>query len=152
MVALQSKGSNSSLNNLRNSLATADNPRRGSATGVYGLPVPPDNLKLGGSHLTGDSCAGTPNNSARNSPVCWQTPSLAKPNNRNNSDHPPETKARGFGAFNSIYDVRHSYPNIREKYEPFIIQENKSKDASRSNVSGFKRILKILTFGLSGRD
>ena len=114
MVALQSKGSNSSLNNLRNSLATADNPRRGSATGVYGLPVPPDNLKLGGSHLTGDSCTGTPNNSARNSPVCWQTPSLAKTNNRNNSDHLPETKARGFGAFNSIYDVRHSYPNIRE--------------------------------------
>ena len=44
---------------------TADNPRRGSATGqvtsqisnicdydcagMYGLPVPPDNLKLGGS-------------------------------------------------------------------------------------------------------
>ena len=56
MVALQSKGSNSSLNNLRSSLATGDNPRRGSASGVYGLPVPPDNLKLGGtSNLTGDT-------------------------------------------------------------------------------------------------
>ena len=98
-----------------------------------------------------DSCAGTPNNSARNSPVCWQTPSLAK-HNRNNSDHQPETKVRGFGAFNSIYDVRHLNSSNNDQIVLNMNQENKSKDASRSNaqVSGFKRILKILTFGLSG--
>ena len=166
MVALQSKGSNSSLNNLRSSLATGDNPRRGSASGVYGLPVPPDNLKLGGtSNLTGergspdtansqrdlDSCTGTPNNSGRNSPVCWQTPSLAK-HNRSNGDHQPETKVRGFGAFNSIYDVGFKFPQIRSIFAKY--QENKSKDSSHNNgkVSGFKKILKILTFGLSGNS
>ena len=125
MAVLQSKGSTSSL------LGSGENPRRGSATGVYGLPVPPDNLQPGGTHIaphlqTGqltasqpsdtlfdtqtaaldllDSRGETPNNSGRNSPVCWQPPSLAT-KNRNNSDQEGSTKARGFGAFNSIYDV-----------------------------------------------
>ena len=73
----------------------ADNPRRGSAvgqcvlilygvmslllTGNYGLPVPPDSTKFGGSsHFQpSDSRAGSVNNSGRNSPVylpaqAWQ--------------------------------------------------------------------------------
>ena len=67
------RGSNSSLNNLRQSLMIADNPRRGSATGVYGLPVPPDNLKLGGTHIPSEcnSLNDSPNNSGRNSPIGW---------------------------------------------------------------------------------
>ena len=98
-----------------------------------------------------DSCTGTPNNSGRNSPVCWQTPSLAK-HNRSNGDHQPETKVRGFGAFNSIYDVGFKFPQIRSIFAKY--QENKSKDSSHNNgkVSGFKKILKILTFGLSGNS
>ena len=51
-----------------------------------------------------DSRGETPNNSGRNSPVCWQPPSLAT-KNRNNSDQEEQSKPRGFGAFNSIYDV-----------------------------------------------
>ena len=50
-----------------------------------------------------DSRGETPNNSGRNSPVCWQPPSLAT-KNRNNSDL-EQSKPKGFGAFNSIYDV-----------------------------------------------
>merc|ERR1719500_536340 len=82
MVALQSKGSNSSLNNLRNSLITADNPRRGSATGIYGLPVPPDSLKLGGTSHFQDS----PDHSGRNSPSGWAGSPAHHPGASNNNN------------------------------------------------------------------
>ena len=164
MAVLQSKGSTSSL------LASSENPRRGSATGVYGLPVPPDNLKLGGTHIaphlqTGqssdtlsqtkarhllDSRGETPNNSGRNSPVCWQPPSLAT-KNRSNSDQEGQSKPKGFGAFNSIYDVgNHFSSNERLLTTNQISQENKV--AKDKEVSGFKKIVKILTFGLSGGE
>ena len=42
--------------------------------GSYGLPVPPDSLKLGGSSLfQQDSRAGSDSNSGRNSPVAART-------------------------------------------------------------------------------
>jgi hypothetical protein len=99
MAALQSRrGSGSSLANLRGSLMAADNPRRGSAVGQYvlilhvwwhfllpgnyGLPVPPDSVKFGGSsHFQpSDSRPGSGNNSGRNSPVHLPSQALQEDN------------------------------------------------------------------------
>ena len=78
--------------------------------------------------------------------MCWQPPSLAT-KNRNNSDKEELSKPKGFGAFNSIYDVGNRVLTTQARSNQ-ISQENKL--AEDKQVSGFKKIIKILTFGLSG--
>ena len=113
---------------------TADNPRRGSATGVYGLPVPPDSIKLGGTSHFQSECSSrndSPNNSGRNSPIVWHQ----QANNKRKSTNSKQQEApRGFSGFNSLYDDRNKTPD---------------KDLPEK-LSWPKKILKFLTFGLSG--
>jgi hypothetical protein len=118
MAVLQSRrGSGSSLAHLR----SEDNPRRGSAVGSYGLPVPQDSLKLGGSSLfLQDSL----HSSGRNSPVLGGEDSQAKKANGS------ENAAVRIKTFTNIYDA------------------NQKED--KLELSCMKHFLKILTLGLSG--
>jgi len=127
MAALQSRrGSGSSLAHLRNSLLADENPRRGSAVGNYGLPVPQHSAKLGGSSLfLHHSRAGSVESSGRNSPVLgWGENGQARKVNGS------ENAAQRVKTFTNIYDAN----------------QNQKKE----EINCMKSLLKILTFGLSG--
>ena len=99
------------------------------------MPVPPDSIKMGGTSHFQSECSSrndSPINSGRNSPVAWHQQSNNK--RKSNSKPQPQEAPRGFSGFNPLFDDRNKSP---EKDLP-------------EKLSWPKKILKFLTFGLSG--
>merc|ERR1719225_2400953 len=159
MAALQ--GSRGSITDLLGqeylqSQARAGNPRRGSAIGNYGRPVPPDSLKFGGSSLFQDQDGrkgGSQNNSGRNSPVhlpvqAWGAHGDHKKFRTSSSSAGGGGEKNGHGGH--LAKTEADMAQAASKLTAFTTLYSETEKDPIEEPTGLKRLIKFLTFGLSG--